>query len=44
MRRMFCWGWDGKTELNQYTLCVAEVSKNDFGLQTSMKKLQILNV
>jgi len=42
--RMFCWGWDGKTELSQYTLCVAEVSKNDFGLQTSMKKLQILNV
>ena len=42
--RMFCWSWDGKTELQQYSLCVAEVSKNDFGLQTSMKKMQILNV
>ena len=42
--RMFCWSWDGKTELQQYTLCVAEISKNDFGLQTSMKKLQVLNV
>jgi len=42
--RMFCWGWDGKQDLPQYSLCVAEVSKNDFGLQTSMKKLQLLNV
>ena len=42
--RMFCWSWDGKTELSQYSLCVAEINNNDFGYQTSMKKLKILNV
>jgi hypothetical protein len=42
--RMFCWGWDGETELPLYSLCVAEVKKNDFGYQTSMRKIKVLHI
>ena len=42
--RMFCWGWDGETELPLYSLCVAEVKKNDFGYQTSMRKIKLLQI
>jgi len=42
--RMFCWGWDGQTELPLYSLCVAEVKKNDFGYQTSMSKIKLLRI
>lgn len=42
--RMFCWGWDGKTPLEIYSLCIAEVKKNDFGYQTSMSKVRLLRV
>ena len=42
--RMFCWSWDGETQLAPYCLCVAEMSSNDFGYQTSMKRLKILSV
>tara|TARA_Y100000593_G_scaffold25146_1_gene50108 strand:+ start:2061 stop:5660 length:3600 start_codon:yes stop_codon:yes gene_type:complete len=41
--RMFCWGWDGETPLPLYSLCVAEVSKNEFGCSTKMHKLKVLN-
>jgi hypothetical protein len=42
--RMFCWGWDGQTPLEVYSLCIAEVKKNDFGYQTSMSKVRLLRV
>ena len=42
--RMFCWGWDGETDLPLYSLCVAEVKKNDFGYQTSMRKIKLLRI
>ena len=41
--RMFCWGWDGESELPLYSVCIAEVSKNDFGCSTKMYKLKVLN-
>jgi len=41
--RMFCWGWDGETELPLYSICVAEVDRNDFGHSTKMYKLKVLN-
>ena len=41
--RLFCWGWKGDREVPQYSLCVAEVDKNDFGCSTQMRKLKILN-
>jgi len=41
--RMFCWGWDGETPLPLYSVCVAEVSKNEFGCSTKMHKLKVLS-
>ena len=41
--RMFCWGWDGETDLPLYSICVAEVDRNDFGHSTKMWKLKVLN-
>ena len=42
--RMFCWGWDGQTDLPLYSLCVAEIKKTDFGFQTSMSKVKLLRI
>ena len=42
--RMFCWGWDGQTELPLYSLCLAEIKKTDFGFQTSMSKVKLLRI
>lgn len=41
--RMFCWGWDGETPMPLYSLCVAEVSKNEYGCSTKMHKLKVIN-
>ncbi len=41
--RLFCWGWNGKLEIPQYSLCVAEVDKNDFGCSTQQRKIKVLN-
>lgn len=40
--RLFCWGWDGVKKFEPFTLCVAEVEKNDFGCSTTMWKLKEL--
>ena len=40
---IFCWGWDGKTEIPKYSLCVAEIEKNDFGCATRQWKIKVLN-
>ena len=42
--RIFCWSWDGKTEMPKYSLCVGELNKNDYGFQTSMRKIKVLKV
>jgi len=41
--RVFCWGWDGEKEVPKYSICIAEVDKNDFGCSTKMFRLKILN-
>ena len=41
--RVFCWGWDGETEIPKYSLCVAEIEKNDFGCATRQRKIKVLN-
>jgi DNA-directed DNA polymerase III PolC len=41
--RVFCWGWNGETELPLYSVCVAEIDKNDFGCSTKMHRLKVLN-
>ena len=42
--RLFCWGWSDDTPpLDKYSICVAEVDKNDFGCSTNRRKLKVLN-
>ena len=38
--KIFVWGWDGKKKFMPYTLCVAEVEKNDFGCSSTIWKLK----
>lgn len=42
-QRMFMWNWDNKMNLPKYSVCVAEVKKNDFGTSTNQWKLRILS-
>jgi DNA polymerase-3 subunit alpha len=37
--KIFCWKWDGERQIAPYTLCLAEVSKSDFGMSTTFWKL-----
>ena len=41
--RLFCWGYNGKLDIKKYSLCVAEITKNDFGCSTNQSKLKVLN-
>ena len=41
--RLFCWGWNDDKPLDLYSICVAEVDKNDFGCSTNSRKLKVLN-
>ena len=41
--RLFCWGYNGKITIEKYSLCVAEITKNDFGCSTNQSKLKVLN-
>jgi len=40
--RMFCWGWNGKIELPEFSVCVAEVDKSDFGFATRSSKIKVI--
>ena len=42
-QRLNVWGWDNVRTFNAYTLCLAEVERNDFGHSTTMWKLKELN-
>ena len=35
------WSWNGKEQLPPYTVCVSMVKKNQYGLSTNWKKLEI---
>ena len=41
--RVFCWGWNKEELIPEYSVCVAEVDKNDFGCSTKQHKIKILN-
>jgi DNA polymerase-3 subunit alpha len=41
--RIFAWSWDGKLQVPLYSMCVAEVVKDDFGMKTFMNKFKIIN-
>jgi DNA polymerase-3 subunit alpha len=41
-KRIFCWGWDGKTEMPPYSVCIAEITVDSFGCKTFMSKIKVL--
>ena len=41
--RMFLWGWKPDTEVQPYSVCVAEVDKNEYGCSTRISKFKILS-
>ena len=42
IKRLFCWGWDGKTEMQIYSVCISEVTVDSFGCKTFINKIKIL--
>ena len=42
--RLFCWGWNGKTEIEKYTPIIIGVEENDFGKATKWNRLKIIKV
>jgi DNA-directed DNA polymerase III PolC len=42
MCKVFAWGWDGKKQIAPFTMCFAEIEKNDFGHATTFWKLREL--
>lgn len=42
--RIFCWGWNGDEDaVKPFSVCIAEVEKNDFGCSTNMRRLKVVN-
>jgi DNA-directed DNA polymerase III PolC len=41
--RMFLWGWSDRVDVPLYSVCVAEVDKNEYGCSTRMSKFKVLN-
>jgi len=39
-RRMFCWGWDGQTNVPPYSFAYSEAKTNDFGTATKWKRMK----
>jgi hypothetical protein len=42
IKRLFCWGWDGTTEIPAYSVCISEVTVDSFGCKTFVSKVKIL--
>ncbi len=40
--RIFCWGWDGSTEIPKYSVCISEITVDGYGNKTFMKKVKVL--
>jgi DNA polymerase III alpha subunit len=41
-KRVFCWGWNGETDVPVYSVCIAEIAVDDFGCKTFMSKVKML--
>jgi DNA polymerase III alpha subunit len=41
-KRIFCWGWDGRTDIPIYSVCISEITVDDFGCKTFVSKVKIL--
>ena len=42
IKRLFCWGWNGETEIPVYSVCISEVTVDSFGCKTFVSKIKIL--
>jgi len=42
LKRVFCWGWDGKKEFPEYSVCISEITIDSYGCKTFMSKIKIL--
>jgi DNA polymerase III alpha subunit len=42
-QKMFMWNWDKQFNITKYSVCVAEVEKNDFGCSTRQQRVKILS-
>lgn len=42
-RKCFCWGWDSDVLPQQYSVCLAELKRDTFGLTTFPSKLKTLS-
>ena len=42
-RRLFCWGWDGKTEIPKYSVCLSEIAVDNYGNKTFMNRIKIID-
>ena len=42
--RIFCWGTGYDAVLPDYSLCVVELDKSDFGFSTNWRKIKIFEV
>jgi DNA polymerase-3 subunit alpha len=41
--RVFCWGWDGHTEIPKYSTCISEITVDGYGNKTFMSKIRIID-
>jgi len=41
-KRIFCWGWDGVREFPLYSVCIAEITVDDFGCKTFASKIKVI--
>jgi len=41
--RLFCWGWNGETEIPKYSVCLSEITVDGYGNKTFMSKIKVLD-
>lgn len=41
-KRIFCWGWNGVTNIPQYSVCISEVTVDDYGYKTFASKVKVI--
>jgi DNA polymerase III alpha subunit len=42
IKRVFCWGWNGVDEIPIYSVCISEITVDNYGCKTFFSKIKIL--
>jgi DNA polymerase-3 subunit alpha len=42
IKRVFCWGWNGVDEIPVYSVCISEITVDNYGCKTFFSKIKIL--